>query len=114
MKPLKDKIALVTGGTRNVGNGIALALGEAGATVYVTGRSITEKNVEGITKAGGKGIAVVCNHENDDEVKALFEQIKNNEGKLDILVNNAWGGYNRLRNRKAYPGFKMKAPFWEK
>ena len=113
MKPLKDKIALVTGGTRNVGNGIALALGEAGATVYVTGRSITEKNVEGITKVGGKGIAVVCNHENDDEVKALFKQIKNNEGKLDILVNNAWGGYNRLRNRKAYPGFKMKAPFWE-
>ena len=54
MKPLRDKIALVTGGTRNVGNGIALALGEAGATVYVTGRSISEKDVKGITKAGGK------------------------------------------------------------
>lgn len=113
MKPLKDKIALVTGGTRNVGKGIALALGEAGATVYVTGRSITENNVKGITKAGGKGIAVICNHENDDEVKALFEQIENIEGRLDILVNNAWGGYNRLRNRKAYSGFKWKAPFWE-
>ena len=113
MKPLKDKIALVTGGTRNVGKGIALALGEAGATVYVTGRSITENDVKGITKAGGKGIAVICNHENDDEVKAVFEQIESNDGRLDILVNNAWGGYNRLRNRKAYSGFKWKSPFWE-
>jgi len=113
MKPLKDKIALVTGGTRNVGKGIALALGEAGATVYVTGRTITENDVKTITKVGGKRIAVICNHENDDEVKAVFEQIENNHGRLDILVNNAWGGYNRLRNRKAYSGFKWKAPFWE-
>jgi len=113
MKPLKDKIAFVTGGTRNVGKGIALALGEAGATVYVTGRSITETDVQGITKIGGKGIAVVCNHENDDEVNAVFKLIEKNEGKLDILVNNAWGGYNRVRNRKAYSGFKWKAPFWE-
>jgi dehydrogenase/reductase SDR family protein 1 len=113
MKPLKDKIALVTGGTRNVGKGIALALGEAGATVYVSGRSISAKDVKGITKAGGKGIAIICNHENDDEVKAIFEQIEIKEGKLDILVNNAWGGYNRLRNRKAYSGFKWRNPFWE-
>jgi dehydrogenase/reductase SDR family member 1 len=113
MKPLKDKIVLVTGGTMNVGKGIAIALGEAGATVYVTGRSITEKDVKGITNAGGKGIALVCNHENDDEVKSVFELIQKSKGKLDILVNNAWGGYNRLRNRKAYPGFKWKSPFWE-
>jgi len=113
MKPLKDRIVLVTGGTRNVGKGIAFALGEAGATVYVTGRSITEKDVKEITNAGGKGIAVVCNHENDDEVNAVFDLIEKNEGKLDILVNNAWGGYNRLRNRKAYAEFKWKAPFWE-
>ena len=113
MKPLSDKIALVTGGTKNVGKGIALALGEAGATVYVTGRSISEKDIKGITTAGGKGIAVVCNHENDDEVKTVFELIQKSEGKLDILVNNAWGGYNRLRNRKAYAEFKWKAPFWE-
>lgn len=113
MRLLEDKIALVTGGTKNVGKGIAWALGEAGATVYVTGRSISEKDVKGITTAGGKGIAVVCNHENDEEVKAVFELIKKNEGKLDILVNNAWGGYNRLRNRKLYPDFKWKACFWE-
>jgi len=113
MKPLKGKIALVTGGTRNVGKGIAIGLGEAGATVYVTGRSITENEVNGITNAGGKGIAVVCNHENDDDVKGVFELIEKNEGRLDILVNNAWGGYNRLRNRKSYAEFKWKAPFWE-
>ena len=113
MKLLEGKVALVTGGTKNVGKGIALGLGEAGATVLVTGRSIKEKDVKGITDAGGKGIAVVCNHENDEEVKSVFELIEKNEGKLDILVNNAWGGYNRLRNRKAYSGFKWKAPFWK-
>jgi len=113
MKILERKVALVTGGTKNVGKGIALGLGEAGANVYVTGRNIKEKDVKGITDAGGKGIAVVCNHENDDEVQSVFELIKKNEEKLDILVNNAWGGYNRLRNRKAYPGFKWKDPFWK-
>jgi len=113
MKALKGKVALVTGGTRNVGKGIALGLGEAGATVYVTGRSITENNVKSITNAGGKGIAIVCNHENDEEVKEVFEQIKQKEGKLDILINNAWGGYNRLRNRKKYKGFKWKDSFWK-
>ena len=87
MKPLKDKISLVTGGTRNVGKGIALALGEAGATVYVTGRSISEKDVKGITKAGGKGIALVCNHEHDDEVKKVFELIEKSEGKLLSLIH---------------------------
>jgi len=113
MKPLEGKVALVTGGTRNVGKGIALALGEAGATVYVTGRTITDADVLKITKAGGKGIAIICDHNNDEEVKAVFDKIENDENRLDILVNNAWGGYNRLRNRKQYPGFKWKAPFWE-
>lgn len=113
MKLLEGKIALVTGGTRNVGKGIAIGLGEAGATVYVTGRSITDKDVKGITDAGGKGIALVCNHENDEEVKKVFEYIQEKEGKLDILVNNAWGGYNRLRNRTKYKGFKWKDVFWK-
>lgn len=113
MKPLEGKIALVTGGTRNVGRGIALGLGEAGATVYVTGRSITDKDVKGIIDAGGKGIAIVCNHENDEEVKKVFERIKEKEGRLDILVNNAWSGYNRLRNRTKYKGFKWKDFFWK-
>lgn len=113
MKPLVGKVALVTGGTRNVGKGIAIGLGEAGATVYVTGRSITDKDVKGITAAGGKGISLRCNHENDEEVKKVFELIKEKEEKLDILVNNAWGGYNRLRNRAKYKGFKWKEVFWK-
>lgn len=112
MKHLEGKVVLVTGGTRNVGKGIALGLGEAGATVYVTGRSISDKDVKGISEIGGKGIAIVCNHENDEEVKRVFSQIQAQEGKLDILVNNAWGGYNRLRNRTKYKGFKWKEPFW--
>ncbi len=112
MQLLKGKVALVTGGTRNVGKGIALALGEAGATVYVTGRSITDNDAKGITKAGGKGIAITCDHSSDVEVLKLFDMIKEKEGKLDILVNNAWGGYNRLRNRSQYKGFKWKDNFW--
>lgn len=76
VKPLEGKIALVTGGTRNVGKGIAIGLGESGAIVYVTGRSIEDKDVKGITSAGGKGIALVCNHENDEEVKQVFEHLK--------------------------------------
>ncbi len=112
MVSLKGKVALVTGGTRNVGKGIALALGEAGATVYVTGRSITDKDVQGIKKAGGKGIALICDHMNDLEVQAVFDTIKKNEGRLDILINNAWGGYNRLRNRSQYKGFKWKDSYW--
>lgn len=113
MNLLEGKVALVTGGSRSVGRGIALGLGEAGATVYVTGRTITDSVAKKVTEMGGKGIAVRCDHQNDDEVKAVIDQIKQNEGRLDILVNNAWGGYNRLRNRKAYKGYKWKDPFWK-
>lgn len=96
---LKNKIAVVTGASRGAGKGIALALGEAGATVYVTGRSKKEgdaplpgtvfASADEITKRGGKGIAVVVDHTDDAAVKALFEQVKQQQGKLDILVNNA-------------------------
>lgn len=112
MKSLKGKVALVTGGTRNVGKGIALGLGEREATVYVTGRSVTEKLASRINDIGGRGVAVRCDHANDDEVRTVFEKIRNEEGRLDILVNNAWSGYRRLRNRKEYPGYKWKDPFW--
>lgn len=113
MKKLEGKVALVTGGTRNVGNGIARGLGEEGATVYVTGRSITAADVRGVTDAGGKGIAKVCDHANDEEVMALFGFIEAQEGKLDILVNNAWGGYKRFRDKEKYPDFDWIAPFWD-
>ena len=112
MSSLKGQVALVTGGSRSVGRGIALGLGEAGATVYLTGRSVTDSIAAQVSALGGRGVAVPCDHQDDDQVKAVFEQIGQREGRLDLLVNNAWGGYQRLRNRKANPGFKWKDPFW--
>lgn len=100
---LTGKVALVTGASRGIGKGIALALGEAGATVYLTGR--TEAEGQGaVALAGtihqtaaeirpGQGIAVPCDHREDGEVRALFDRIREERGRLDILVNNVWGGY---------------------
>lgn len=110
-----DCIALVTGASRGAGKGIAEALGDAGVTVYVTGRSQAEGDsilpgtvyatAEEISRRGGKGIAVVCDHSNDDDVAALFAQITQAHGKLDILVNNAL----------CVPdGLTLSGPFWEK
>lgn len=99
MGTLSGKVAIVTGSSRGVGKGIALALAEQGATVYVTGRTVTEgtaplpgtvgETAEECTKRGGKGIAVQLDLANDDEIAALFERVKRDEGRLDILVNNA-------------------------
>jgi len=91
-------VAVVTGASRGAGKGIAIALGEKGATVYVTGRTTKEgqfflpgtvyETAEQVTKAGGKGIAVICDHADDAQVKALFDQVEKESGGLDILVNN--------------------------
>ncbi len=96
---LKDVVAVVTGASRGAGKGIAIALGAHGATVYVTGRSLKEGDAalpgtiaataEAVTAAGGKGIAVAVDHSKDSDVKALFEKIKAEQGRVDILVNNA-------------------------
>ena len=105
MKSLTGKVTLVTGASRGVGKGIALGLGEAGATVYVTGRTVEEgkavvslpgtihQTAEEVTQLGGKGIAVRCDHSDDEDVKQLFQRIQRDQGHLDILVNNVWGGY---------------------
>jgi NAD(P)-dependent dehydrogenase (short-subunit alcohol dehydrogenase family) len=110
MKSLSSKVALVTGTSRGVGKGIALGLGEAGATVYLTGRTVEEgkaavdlpgtiyQTAEEVSKLGGKGIAVLCDHSNDEEVKAIFQQIQTEENRLDILVNNVWGGYEHFND----------------
>jgi len=108
-------VAIVTGASRGAGKGIATALGSHGCTVYVTGRSqktgdhslpgTIYETADLITAAGGKGIAVRCDHGNDDEVKALFEQVKAEQGRVDILVNNAAAVYDEL----SFPG-----QFWEK
>lgn len=104
MKPLKDKIALVAGATRGTGRGIACMLGEAGATVYCTGRStannpssmnrpeIIEESAALVDKWGGKGIPVRVDHTVESEVSGLIDKIARENGKLDILVNDVWGG----------------------
>lgn len=103
MKPLKGKVAVVTGASRGAGRGVAFQLGCAGATVYVTGRSVKgsttdnrpetiEDTADGVTSRGGKGIAIRCDHTNDNDVRNLFEQIEREQGRIDILVNSIFGG----------------------
>src|SRR5688572_26023292 len=104
MKSLAGRVALVTGASRGVGKGIALGLGEAGATVYITGRTLEEgtgavplagtigETAAEVGRLGGKGIAVRCDHRDDDQVRAVFDRIRRDHGRLDILVNNVWGG----------------------
>lgn len=112
---LENKICVVTGASRGVGRGIALALGELGATVYVTGRTQREGDAllpgtihataAEVTARGGKGIALPCDHADDDQVRAAFERIAQDSGHIDILVNNAFVVPDGLVD----PG-----PFWEK
>ena len=119
MAPLAGKVAVVTGASRGIGRGIALVLAEQGATVYVTGRTVTPGTyylpgtvgetaaqcTERGKESGGKGIAVACDHGNDEQVAALFDQVKREQGKLDILVNNAFTLSDDLIEPKK---------FWEK
>ncbi|MFF3751510.1 SDR family oxidoreductase [Streptomyces sp. NPDC002018] len=102
--PLEGKVALVAGATRGAGRGIAVELGAAGATVYVTGRSTRERRSEYdrpetiedtadlVTAAGGLGIAVPTDHLDPSQVRALVERMEAEQGRLDILVNDIWGG----------------------
>jgi NAD(P)-dependent dehydrogenase (short-subunit alcohol dehydrogenase family) len=103
LKSLRGKIAVVTGASRGAGRGIAFELGSAGATVYVTGRSVNgattdnrsetiEETAEGVTSRGGKGIAIRCDHTRENDVRDLFDQIERDHGGIDILVNSVFGG----------------------
>jgi len=107
---LSGKVCLVTGGSRGIGRGIALQLAKAGATVYLTGRNVDALNkcAEEMKESGGnKDIhPVQVDHANDDQVRQLFDQIKSEQGRLDILVNNAYAGVDYLfRN--------LDKKFWE-
>ncbi|MGA6206968.1 SDR family NAD(P)-dependent oxidoreductase [Nocardia testacea] len=96
--PLQSRIAVVTGASRGIGKGIALELGAAGATVYVTGRSGRPGRLPGtvgetaarIDELGGTGVPVVCDHRDDEATAALFERIGDEHGRLDVLVNNVY------------------------
>ena len=126
---LVDCVAVVTGASRGAGRGIAQELGAAGATVYVTGRSTREQpatsygqlmglsgldtlpgnideTADEVTRMGGRGIAVRCDHTREEDVKVLFAQVEREAGRIDLLVNNAWGGHETFNG-------VFDAPFWE-
>lgn len=128
MMPINDKyirpdlrgcVAVVTGASRGAGRGIACVLGQCGATVYVTGRSTrdgaTTENVPGtiegtadeVTRLGGNGIPVRCDHTDAAQVQSLFERVRAEQGSLNLLVNNAWGGY------ESYDPRHFADPFWQ-
>jgi NAD(P)-dependent dehydrogenase (short-subunit alcohol dehydrogenase family) len=121
MQALAGKVAIVTGASRGVGKGIALGLGEAGATVYVTGRTLEEgKSSSGwpgtigqtaaeVTQLGGQGIAVQCDHRHEQEIEQLFQRVRSEQDHVDLLVNNAWGGYEHFHDGTEF--WKEKG-FW--
>lgn len=122
---LKNKIALVTGATRGLGKGIAIGLGEAGATVYITGRSwdtSTSNRVSGslletksaVEKAGGICIPVQVDHADDEQVKELFDKIEREQNQLDIIVNNVFSGVKILSDFSGKPFWESDAQLWDK
>src|SRR5690349_10291591 len=102
---MTERVAWVTGASRGIGRGIAVALGRAGWTVWVTARSgggsgptshlpgTVDEVARAVTDAGGRGIGVVCDHRDDDQIRAVLERVDAAGGGLHLLVNNAWGGY---------------------
>lgn len=114
------RVAWVTGSSRGIGRGIAVALGQAGWVVYGTARSsaagrtshlpgTVESTADALTAAGGLGIGIVCDHRDDIAVANVARRIEAEHGRLDLLVNNAWAGYERL-NAGAFE--EWNAPFW--
>lgn len=111
---LTGRVALVTGASRGIGKGCALELGARGATVYITGRSTSERDhplpgtigatVAELTALGGIGIAMACDHRNDDDVMAVFDRIATDHGRIDVLVNNAF---------LIPPELTSRQPFWK-
>ena len=126
---LVGRVAVVTGASRGVGKGIALGLGEAGATVYVTGRSLhrsddprgsLNQTVDEIAGLGGVGVAVQCDHADDGQVEAVFDRVRTEQGRLDVLVNNVMSTPQRaelpagaLSQWDLHPFWEMPISFWD-
>src|SRR5438309_8338422 len=119
---LNGRVAVVTGASRGVGKGVALGLGEAGATVYVTGRSLEpvddargslNQTVAEIAVLGGSGVAVRCDHADDAQVAAVFDRVRAEHGRLDILVNNAMSTPQRSNLPPGKQSQWDLHPFWE-
>jgi NAD(P)-dependent dehydrogenase (short-subunit alcohol dehydrogenase family) len=130
MQPLRDRVAIVTGGSRGAGRGVAVELGAVGATVYVTGRTTRgapatsyggllaqtglaampgtiDDTADEVTAAGGRDIPARCDHTDPEQVRDLVARVDRDHGRLDVLVNNAWGGH------ETFTAAALTAPFWE-
>ena len=123
---LKGKVALVTGASRGIGKGIAIGLGESGALVYITGRSVNQtdsidsisgsllETKSAVEKAGGICVVVPVDHSDDKQIKSLFEQINREQnGQLDLLVNNAYGGVRSLIDATGKPFWESDLSLWD-
>ena len=113
---LAGQVALVTGASRGVGRGVALQLGEAGATVYITGRSaddLQRTRKEVMLRGAADAIAVIMDHSNDDEVEALFERIRKEQDRLDICVNNAYAGVNAILDNIGKKFYETPVDMWD-
>jgi dehydrogenase/reductase SDR family protein 1 len=111
MSDLQGRIAIVTGASRGIGKAIAEALGQAGATVYLTGRTrqnekpfcllkgSIDETAAHITSTGGLAFAVPCDHADVTDIEAVFERVMQEQNRLDLLVNNAWSGYQRMQRK---------------
>lgn len=122
--PLKGKIALVTGASRGLGKGIATGLAEAGATVYITGRTLhaaegrmgsLEETQKELDAVGGVGIPVQVDHADDEQVRLLFERIADEQkGQLDLLVNNAYAAVSMLKETYGQPFWELEPNLWDR
>ena len=124
MSNLVGKVVLVTGATRGVGKGIAVGIAEAGATIYITGRSLKpdaskklsgslEETQQAIEDAGGKCIPVRVDHSDDEQVRLLFERIRDEQGQLDLLVNNVFSGVQAIRDAYGKPFWQSEPHVWD-
>uniref|UniRef100_A0A8D0HM50 Dehydrogenase/reductase SDR family member 1 n=1 Tax=Sphenodon punctatus TaxID=8508 RepID=A0A8D0HM50_SPHPU len=115
-RPLLGQVCLVTGASRGIGNGIALQLSEAGATVYITGRhqESLEQAAEEVQCRGGHCVPVVCDSTQEKEVEALFQRLKKEQkGRLDVLVNNAFSEVPALLEQKDVPFWERPVSLWD-